>query len=80
MFQLASNLASKLEDEGVPEVAALREEWANDTVHTYSFLFGMEESPCHGGDLKIYVLPCCKQQSSAFVLMIAVEISVESAA
>ena len=37
LFELASKLASSLEEDGVAEVAALREEWAQDTVHTYAF-------------------------------------------
>ncbi|CAE7212047.1 RPS3A [Symbiodinium sp. CCMP2456] len=55
LFELASQLASSLEEDGVDDVAALREEWAQDTVHTYSFLLGLDENHCHGADLKIYV-------------------------
>eukprot|EP00439_Symbiodinium_sp_Y106_P013833 s6928_g1.t6 len=55
LFELASKLASSLEEDGVAEVAALREEWAQDTVHTYAFLLGLDENNCHGADLKIYV-------------------------
>ncbi|CAE7236656.1 RPS3A, partial [Symbiodinium microadriaticum] len=55
LFELASKLASSLEEDGVDDVAALREEWAQDTVHTYSFLLGLDENHCHGADLKIYV-------------------------
>ena len=60
MYKLATDLASQLEDQGVAEVSALKEEWVNDTVHTYSLLLGLDETHCHGSDLKIYAHCACK--------------------
>ena len=60
LFELASTLAGSLEDQGVAEVAALREQWANDTVFTYTFLLGLDKNYCHGADLKVYVVPAAR--------------------
>ncbi|CAJ1399231.1 unnamed protein product [Effrenium voratum] len=55
LFELASRLASALENQGLKEVAELRQRWAEDTVYTYPFLFGAETNSCHGSHLKIFV-------------------------
>ncbi|CAJ1348032.1 unnamed protein product [Effrenium voratum] len=55
LFELASRLASALENQGLEEVAELRQRWAEDTVYTYPFLFGAETNSCHGSHLKIFV-------------------------